>query len=271
MRMNKRFSFEEFLLINKRLIRVPRCGCCKKRLYPLVREDALNHGTVCLCDACMSEWQRAKAKMCPGCGMTAGSCTCITAGTLRPQGRIPSVFFYNPADNISKVIHTVKGKRDEELFVFMAKEIAPSLLSFLSEREVNIDDIIFTWIPRSKRSIIKHGLDQGKELCFALSKELGADIAPLFLRKSGKEQKKLGKRERAENIKRSVFLNIKLKGIKHKRDIESIQKLVFGKTVVIVDDVITTGATVSRGIKLLRSIGAEGVIAVSAARVLKKT
>ncbi len=206
--------------------------------------------------------------MCVDCGGTADTCVCIPSKEISDQGSIPSVFFYDPNANDAKcrIIYNIKRTKNKEMFDFAALEISHSLLRLLKDRELLPHDCIFTWIPRSKKAALKYGVDQGKKLCISLSKALGGEYAPLFIRKGGAKQKSLDKKGRIDNIKSSVFLNSTLKGFKRGGKHGSIEALVENRTVIIVDDVITTGATVSHGIKLLRTVGTGAVIVCCVAR-----
>jgi predicted amidophosphoribosyltransferase len=89
-------------------------------------------------------------------------------------------------------------------------------------------------------------------LCELVAKELGADTLPLFTRVGGREQKKLTKAERAKNIRSSIILNENLSGFPKKINVSDLSAAISGKTVIIIDDVITSGATMKHSAGLIR-------------------
>ena len=155
-----------------------------------------------------------------------------------------------------------KYKRyDVKGIIFHAKSIFSKLFGKFIAREMkeklkkhnllNRIDVI-TYAPRKKLSVRKYGFDQGKELAKFLSKETSIPYDDLILRKGkASEQKFLSSAEREQNVKNLYHFN-KIKNINQ-------------KTVLIVDDVITTGSTVSTCAKILKENGAKLVFALSIA------
>ena len=138
----------------------------------------------------------------------------------------------------------------------MAEELYPSLDALFCEMEIAVKDCVFTWIPRSRASISKHGFDQGKELARKIAMLFGAPIKPIFFRFAGEEQKTLSKKSREENAVDSIFLRKGRAGTSFAN----------GKVYVIIDDVLTSGATLKRGVELLKSAGADTVVVACIAK-----
>ena len=251
-----------------RLICVPKCASCRERLSPFAKNDSLDHGYPCLCHKCMEKWQAACVQMCHTCSSVASDCTCMPKKKTFVQPSIPSLFFYHPDTSRaeSKVIYTLKHKNHIELFEYISAELCPKLESLLSELEISLDDCILTYIPRTRKAQIKNGFDQGEILCRTMSRNLCAAYAPLLVREGGVEQKRLSKYERNQNANKAIFANTELKGVRIQKDGKTISELLYKKTVIIVEDVITTGATVARAIKCLRDAGAESVLVCAVAR-----
>ncbi len=261
-------KFDRSLSLLRRLFFVPKCAGCQRRLYPIIKEDLLNRGKVCLCDICISSWQRARTEMCKNCGGTSERCTCLPNKRLFSQETIPSLFFYKPGEKSveNNIIYKMKQRKNKELFCFVALELSPALSKLLCECGATAEECIFTYIPRKRESLMRFSCDQGKDLCRSLCDELGGKFASLFVRSGGDEQKRLGERQRAKNIKSSVFLRSTHSFFTTYRSSRAPENLVSGKTVIIADDIMTTGATVSRGMRLLMDAGAASVIAVCVAR-----
>lgn len=251
-----------------RLICVPKCAACKERLSPFARNDALDRGYPCLCDKCMEKWQKARLQMCHTCSRVAGECSCMPLKKTFVQPYIPSLFFYHPdqSKTESKIIYTLKHKNTRDLFEYISAELCPKVEELLGLLAISADGCVLTHVPRTKRSIVKNGFDQGELLCRAMSRRLGIACAPLLIREGGKEQKRLSRQERKQNSKRAIFANTELKGIKGGEKFKCLEEFLENKTVIIVEDLITTGATVDRAIKCLKERGAKAVLVCAVGR-----
>ncbi|MBE6535245.1 MAG: ComF family protein [Ruminococcaceae bacterium] len=267
----------DFIAFLSRLVCVPKCAGCGKRLPPFSKKDNLSYKRVCLCDSCMQSWQIAKREMCHICSMPAGECTCTNFNRKIKQPFIPSIIFYHSDRSKiqNKVLFCAKRKSDPELFEFMAKELAPSVKRLLKESGTDESHCVMTWIPRKTDAVKKYGHDQAKLLCLALAQELDCHLAlPLLERRGGKEQKKLDARSRDKNIGESVFLRKrltrkdrkKLKQVLPNADSITPRDVVEGRTVIVIDDIITTGASMRRAILLLEPQKPKSVLAACVAR-----
>lgn len=113
---------------------------------------------------------------------------------------------------------------------------------------------LISWVPLSKRRRRKRGYDQAQVLAEAMSRELG-ETPVRVLRK-----------------KRDIPAQSGIKGAEKRRaNVLGVyetqnEELVYGKTVLLVDDVVTTGATLSECARTLRMSGAAKVICVSMAK-----
>ncbi len=115
---------------------------------------------------------------------------------------------------------------------------------------------LITFVPATKESRKKRGFNQSELLAKAISKKLGIKATSLLERIDiKKDQIGLGKAERWENIKKSF-------AIKENMDFEIVKN----KRVIIIDDVITTGATSFYCAEKLFEMGASEVIVLTAAR-----
>lgn len=251
----------------RRLFFVPTCAGCGKRLDPIVKRTELNHGLPCFCDECLQLFYKSTAQMCHTCGKVAGECSCMPLKKTFAQPTIPSLFFYHPSDRsvAARAIYTFKRKRYVDLCEFLTAELAPKLEELLSLLEIDPADCIFTYVPRTDKALRRHGFDQGKLLSVSLCRRVGGSCTlPLLVRISGKEQKKLSHKERQRNAAESIFASRskRLLGGRAK----SFEELLGGKTVILVDDVITTGASLKRGIAEVKSLGASVVLVASIAR-----
>jgi len=108
-------------------------------------------------------------------------------------------------------------------------------------------------VPADPSRLKERGFNQAKDLSQVVSERLGVmhmDI--LHRRKGALHQTGLGRHKRWENLKGSMIPKKQL-------DLR-------GLTVLVVDDVVTTGATLDEAARTLKALGAEKVYGVSLAR-----
>lgn len=111
-----------------------------------------------------------------------------------------------------------------------------------------------TYPPLSAKSLKQRGFDQAKLLAEAVGAELKLSVENAFNKSNLTQQQSLMKTpsQRRANVAGAYFV---------RREVD-----VKGKTILLVDDVITTGATVSECAVMLLAAGAEAVYAVSPVR-----
>ena len=254
----------------RRLIFVPRCVICNERLSPFPDSQVATHGKICLCNDCYKKWREATGELCAHCYMPAYKCTCVPKALKDQYASIPSLFFYDASEENAqnKVIYSLKRIRNKELTEFLAFELYPHLVDDIEARGISRDSLVFTWIPRRRSSISKYGFDQGRELALALSRLFGKTPVPLFLRLGGKEQKKLDAEQRKDNLENSVVLNLNMLGFPLSESKNELKSILQAKNVIIIDDVITTGASMKRAIDLLKSVCNGQVIILSVAKTI---
>lgn len=150
-----------------------------------------------------------------------------------------SVFYYSGI--VKELIKKFKYFKDFE----SGETIARLLKDHIEKEKIYFD--IMTNVPTSKVSFKARGVDQCEVLCRMISRELDKPYKNLLYRKiEVKEQKRLTVDERKSNMK-DVF---------EIRDKYSIR----GKIILLIDDVITTGATVMECKQKLIENGAKSVI-----------
>ncbi len=131
------------------------------------------------------------------------------------------------------------------------------IYSMLDNAKILDDVDLITYIPMNRKDLNHRGYNQTKLIAKELTGLSGVKNAPLLKKiKETKEQKTLGAAERRKNLKNAFEFRSK----------EEIK----GKTVLIIDDVCTTGSTLSEAARILKKSGAEKVIAAVFAKVVKK-
>ncbi len=148
-----------------------------------------------------------------------------------------------------RAILNLKSNLETGFVRIMASELA----SKLYEHGYDNADYIIP-VPMTRKKLKRIGFNHSEVICDELAKCLGKstnnDI--LFKNNNDTEQHTINAKERAENVKGMFYLNNSV--------------TLDGKTVIICDDVITTGATMNECAKLMREKGAKTVIAVSATK-----
>ena len=137
---------------------------------------------------------------------------------------------------LKELILLLKYKKD-----FQAGEI---LVSFLEEKIKKYkNEYHLTYIPIDKKRLKERGFNQCEYIANELSINTGIKtINTLKKIRETKVQKTLKREERIENLKDAF-------GIIDEKDVK-------GKKFILLDDVITTGATLKEGVKVLKKYGA---------------
>ena len=120
---------------------------------------------------------------------------------------------------------------------------------------------ILTWIPISPLRRLRRGYDQVELLCRAVAGELGMEVVPTL--------KKIRNNRPQSGITGFAQRRANVLGVYRVTDPEAVR----GKRVLLLDDIITTGATASEAARVLLTAGAANVTcaAVAAASHSKKT
>lgn len=137
-----------------------------------------------------------------------------------------------------KIIHNFKYEGIKELSSLMAKVMAQVLAqNFRAEEK-----LVLVPVPLFFAKRLSRGFNQSEILAQKLSQILDLPIANLLLRiKATKSQTHFTKEKRLENVKDAFCLS----SLGQKENLKN-------KTVVLVDDVYTTGATLNEAAKVLK-------------------
>ena len=213
-----------------------------------------------MCPECGMKWAAARATLCPVCAEPYHSCRCADK-RLTKSGACAHVKLvpYSADSGIgNRVVHYIKKKRDTRVFAMLGRELATEIQQYHRALGLRIEDSVITYSPRRRRAVNEIGFDQAKLLADAVSRETKIPMERLILRTgvTKRAQKKLGATQRAKNARGAFRL----------KDGTPLK----GKTVFIVDDLITTGATVGEAVRLLKKGGAAMCVAVSVAYTEKE-
>ncbi|MCM1298747.1 MAG: ComF family protein [Firmicutes bacterium] len=152
------------------------------------------------------------------------------------------------------IIHKMKNENNG----YALSAVSYFIYAMLRDKALLNDIDVITYIPMSRKDLNHRGYNQTKLIAKELTGISEIRNVPLLKKiKETMEQKKLSAADRRKNLKNAF-------GYNPKEDIR-------GKTVLIIDDVCTTGSTLSEAARILKKAGAERVIAAAFAKVVKKS
>ena len=213
--------------------------------------------TARLCPACLEKVEEEMSIPCPICGKPAASCLC-TPTNIRGNSAVIGgkahicTGFYRPhqaGSPLSRLIYYLKTEADDSAARICADRLSHALLRHFLASGEDIRTWTFTYPPRTRSAADSHGLDQAKRIARLCARRTGASCARLLIRHGGAEQKSLRGVERIDNAAASLKVRS--------------PALCAGKKVIVVDDIVTTGATEAVAALLLREAGAEAVFCAS--------
>ncbi|MGL4850783.1 MAG: ComF family protein [Clostridium sp.] len=142
-----------------------------------------------------------------------------------------SYAYYN--ETLKKLILSFKFSKN-----FTSGDI---LSKFLIQKLENEDkDCIITYVPLSKKRLKKRGFNQCEYLARKVGEALNIEVLDTLEQvEEIREQKTLGVKERRENVKNAFVCKN--------------SKIIKKKKIILIDDVITTGATIRECEKILKN------------------
>lgn len=225
------------------LLYPPFCAMCGELLPIDYADDAL-------CDRCRGRWEEAKGKRCPECGRREDECRCTIPDLKRMGVECAHLVPYrDQSGRIERMMLTAKDERYEVIFRFLGSALAERAKTVFPPLE---GDVAVTWLPRSRARASESGVDQAKELAKAFAERSNLPCEGIFDRAKGGAQKELGAEARLAHARVAYRLKENL--------------ALAGKTVVVIDDISTTGASMLAAAELLRSAGAERIVCLTVAK-----
>jgi competence protein ComFC len=148
------------------------------------------------------------------------------------------------ADEVKAAIHAYKFD--------YKRSAAKDLAFFMNEALPYLDDqTVFTYVPATGAHIRERGFDNMRQLAKELSKLQKRPLCTMLARTTSVTQKGADKKTRKQQLVGAF-----------RADASKVKD----KNILLVDDVVTTGATLEECTKLLYAAGAKGVMAVVIAR-----
>ncbi len=238
----------------KNLILPPKCVICGNLLGCEINKPF----NEVICPVCSSKIERAKLDFCHGCNVEMIDCRCIPE-VMKSAGcdDFVKLFVYDRDANspVNRMIFRLKKQNLRKLFEYSAKQLYNRLSIRLEQDEIVAKTAVFTYMPRTNVNVSVYGYDHAKRLSKDIAELCGGDFSSLIKRARGsKEQKELSAGERVKNVKGKFKIH-------RKANITNIN----GRDIIIVDDVVTTGSSMSECVKILKGAGAKSIICVSLA------
>ena len=233
---------------------VLRCQVCDE-IFKLGRE-----GNGVLCDECKGKLENEKQRSCEHCGLPATLCRCVPKNIMSAGcNTLIKTAFYDPDDEgvTERLILNQKDCINKDLSSFISGNMVTQLRAYLINSKINISSTVITYTPRSRKAVNEKGFDQAEILARLCAQKIGCKFFKLIKRtSSARQQKDLDGTERMENAKNSFAL------------VDEVTPE--ASTVIVVDDIVTTGASLAICVKLLKNKGFENIICLAVAQTNKK-
>ncbi len=206
-------------------------------------------GEKLFCPDCFAHLPFNRGNICAHCGRSAVDSVDICndcAGVEWEFEVARSIFSYSPP--VDGLIRDLKYKNKRYLAEVFGVFLAEGFYKYFAGADV------ITFAPMTKKSLKTRKFNQAQLLAAYLSHNVGVPCEDLLEKTVHTErQARLGRNDRLVNLKGTMRV---------RKD-----RSVFGKTVLFVDDVLTTGATAQTAAAALKKAGAEWVFVLTVASV----
>ncbi len=233
----------------KNFFRVFKCPVCRE---PIELGTEELHA---MCRICRTKWTVEKGRPCIQCGLGASECRCMPEHMSKAKvDDLIKLCFYDPESGSAadRFVLYMKDYRDMRVFDFAVSEMYSNLDKYFAEKSLDPHELVFTYAPRSRATRDRRGFDQAEILSRRIARRFGAVFMKTVSRKYfSRRQKGLDADARLENAKNSFCT---------KRDLS-----LKGKIVVLIDDVVTTGSSLSACARLIRRAGATQIVCAAIA------
>ncbi|MEE1043554.1 MAG: ComF family protein [Clostridia bacterium] len=227
------------------IIAPPRCMSCNTRM-PL-DSNAL------FCFECSKQYKRNDQNTCSICGKPISENSDKTCRDCKSTKiyYVKNVSRYLYKGCIKNAIQNMKFKNR----MWIAYEFGKVLCDTVKNEYGDIDFDMVLYVPMTPISKRVRGFNQSAEIAQVISEKLNIPIYDKILyKKAGvKTQSGLNRKDRIENIKNAFI-------VRH-------SDLLVDKTILLIDDVFTTGSTVNECARTLKKNGALAVYTATVATV----
>lgn len=215
-------KFENLIFVNH------ACLSCRREI-----EDGTEYS---LCDKCNKDMGRIGGTLCQKCGeeIVKGNSFC---------DRCKQVDYDFDYSNSFAVYDEIASRIVKRFKYNGKKYYAEYIAELMLENDSYFDYIdIITFVPVSVKRKKERGFNQAEEIAKIIGKKLNIEVIDTLDKLgSGKHQAGLSQMDRRKNLAGTFALK------------EDVKKLIKDKNVMIIDDVFTTGSTLSECAKAIRS------------------
>lgn len=222
---------------------VPKCISCG---------EILDYGDRALCTECLVKYREQKLRNCSRCSKVLHKCSCSNFFLERHYIKtLVKVYRYMPSNlelpgNL--LVYSLKHDNRRDTLSFLADELSEAILNSFNI-EKNREDWIITNVPRRPAAIRRDGYDHSAALAKKVATILGVEYKQFLKSRAKKAQREMKGHERLANASFDY----------RRGDLPSLK----GKRIILVDDVVTTGSSLSSCATLLRGLGTKNIIGAS--------
>ena len=218
-------------------------------------KERLSKNDLALCPDCLNEYLNVKERNCSICSKQLSECSCTNEYLdAHYVHKLIKIFRYIHRDSVpsNNLIYSLKRDNRKDVLNFLTKELSVAISYTIKDPE----NYVFANVPRRRDGVVKYGIDHAALLSKSLAKYFSAEYYQPLLSISKRAQKKLSRNERIENAK-----------FKPKRKVVDLK----GKSIILVDDIVTTGASMAACAQLLKKLGAKTIIGATISIAYKDT
>ncbi len=221
----------------ERLFYPPRCACCNR---------VVGHRQL-LCEDCGNALPRIVGPVCPVCGREEEFC-----GVRHAMECVRCVAPFYYMEPVRQGIHGLKFEGHRKSAAYFSMEMAETVRQ-------RLDGVCFDLVvpvPLSQARLAERGFNQSALLAGGVAQQLGLcfDGEALYKLFDNKPQHSLTREERRGNVL-GVY--------------EAVDERIRDKTILLVDDIATTGSTLNECAKMLRLRGCREVYSLTACIALR--
>ncbi|HXG00535.1 MAG TPA: phosphoribosyltransferase family protein [Bacteroidota bacterium] len=210
-----------------------------------------------VCLSCESFLPETSLKICPECHSTMERVNAADSLYLEMQQRLcgdgvvdglVSAFYFEQEGGVQTLIHRLKYAEMPVVGIELGKYVAVALAGLLHA----VPDAVIIPVPLHRAKVRERGYNQSDYIARGISNLTGLPVHTRLLRRRRftATQTRLNREERRANVRDAFEVN---------------RTITPNASFILVDDVITTGATILECARVLRRYGAARVYAASAA------
>ena len=196
-----------------------------------------------LCEECLSA-EMIEGELCRVCGNPKKECSCTKNNKMPEYKAFIAPYYYE--NSIAAGANRFKDYGFPELSKAMGEKLSVQIENYYDEIEFDC----ITFVPLTKKKLKKRGYNQAQLLADEVSKHIDIPSAKLLVKsRNTPQQKRISATQRRVNLRGAFDL---ADGV----DVD-------GKTILLIDDIKTTGSTLNECAFVLNAYGAKAVYAAS--------